>query len=78
MHIVVDQRDQLFQLQRRLLQIRFSGKQRCLYRVDSLTLRLAGSSGSLFYVVAGYTDNVGTEKVNYDLARLRADRVASY
>ena len=49
--------------------------------IDSFLSDLRGEAegaGSLFYVVAGYTDNVGTEKANYDLARLRADRVASY
>jgi outer membrane protein OmpA-like peptidoglycan-associated protein len=49
--------------------------------IDSFLSDLRGEAegaGSLFYVVAGYTDSVGTEKVNYDLARLRADRVASY
>ena len=50
----------------------FQGNNVVYIRVTSRQL------GSLFYVVAGYTDNVGTEKVNYDLARLRADRVASY
>jgi outer membrane protein OmpA-like peptidoglycan-associated protein len=49
--------------------------------IDSFLSDLSGEAegaGRLLYVVAGYTDNVGTEKVNYDLARLRADRVASY
>jgi len=48
--------------------------------IDSFLSDLSGEAeaGRLLYVVAGYTDNVGTEKMNYDLARLRADRVASY
>ena len=49
--------------------------------IDSFLSDLRGEAegaGRLLYVVAGYTDNVGTEKVNYDLARLRADRVAGY
>jgi peptidoglycan-associated lipoprotein len=38
----------------------------------------ADGTGSLLYVVAGYTDSVGTGKFNYELGRLRADNVANY
>jgi len=37
----------------------------------------AGTSG-LFFVVAGHTDNAGSEKYNYDLARIRAENAAVY
>ena len=49
--------------------------------IDSFLSDLRGDgdgTGSLLYVVAGYTDNVGTEKFNYELGRLRADNVANY
>jgi outer membrane protein OmpA-like peptidoglycan-associated protein len=49
--------------------------------IDSFLSDLKGDSsatGSLLFVVAGYTDNVGSEKYNYELGRLRADNVASY
>ena len=49
--------------------------------IDSFLSDLKGDStgtGSLLFVVAGYTDNVGSEKYNYALGRLRADNVASY
>jgi len=49
--------------------------------IDSFLSDLKGEAsgtGSLLFVVAGYTDNVGTEKYNYELGRLRADNVASY
>jgi outer membrane protein OmpA-like peptidoglycan-associated protein len=49
--------------------------------IDSFLSDLRGEAegtGSLLYVVAGYTDNVGTEKTNFELGRLRADNVASY
>jgi len=49
--------------------------------IDSFLSDLRGESagtGSLTFVVAGYTDNVGTEKYNYELGRLRADNVATY
>jgi outer membrane protein OmpA-like peptidoglycan-associated protein len=38
----------------------------------------SGGSGNLFFVVAGHTDNAGSEKYNFDLARIRADNTASY
>lgn len=49
--------------------------------IDSFLSDLRGESDgmrSLTFVVAGYTDNVGTEKYNYELGRLRADHVATY
>src|SRR4029077_7943953 len=49
--------------------------------IDSFLSDLRGEAdgtGSLLYVVAGYTDNGGTEKYNYELGRLRADNVANY
>jgi peptidoglycan-associated lipoprotein len=49
--------------------------------IDSFLSDLRGEAdgtGSLLYVVAGYTDNVGTEKFNYELGRLRADNVGTY
>ena len=32
----------------------------------------------LLFVVTGHTDNTGSEKYNFDLARLRAENAASY
>ena len=49
--------------------------------IDSFISDLAGeSSGTagLLFVVAGFTDDVGGEKYNYDLARIRAENAASY
>ena len=49
--------------------------------IDSFLSDVSGEAdgtGSLLYVVAGYTDNAGTEKFNYELARLRAANVANY
>jgi peptidoglycan-associated lipoprotein len=49
--------------------------------IDSFLSDLKGEPAgmsSLTFVVAGYTDNVGTEKYNYQLGRIRADNVASY
>jgi len=49
--------------------------------IDSFLSDVRGDSsgiGNLLFVVAGYTDNVGTEKYNYELGRIRADNVASY
>jgi len=49
--------------------------------IDSFLSDLRGESdgtGSLTFVVAGYTDSVGTGKYNYELGRLRADNVANY
>ena len=49
--------------------------------IDSFLSDLRGEAegaGSLLYVVAGYTDNVGSEKYNYELGRIRADNVGTY
>ena len=49
--------------------------------IDSFLSDLKGEAsgtGNLVFVVAGFTDNVGTGKYNYELGRLRADNVASY
>jgi len=51
--------------------------------IDSFVEDLPGSavseSGSeRIFVVAGYTDSVGTEDYNYELGQRRADRVAGY
>ena len=36
------------------------------------------STGSTVFVIAGHTDNVGTDNVNYELGRKRADAVTRY
>ncbi len=49
--------------------------------IDSFISDLAGEpsgTAGLLFVVAGFTDNVGGEKYNYDLARIRAENAASY
>jgi outer membrane protein OmpA-like peptidoglycan-associated protein len=49
--------------------------------IDSFLSDLKGDAsggGGLTFVVEGHTDNVGNEKHNYELARIRADNVASY
>jgi outer membrane protein OmpA-like peptidoglycan-associated protein len=38
----------------------------------------AAGTGNLLFVVTGHTDNTGTEKYNYELARIRADNTAVY
>ncbi|HEY7165978.1 MAG TPA: OmpA family protein [Candidatus Binatia bacterium] len=38
----------------------------------------ADGTSRIGFLVAGYTDNVGSAKYNYELARLRADNVATY
>lgn len=38
----------------------------------------AAGTGNLLFVVTGHTDNTGTEKYNYQLARIRADNTAVY
>ena len=38
----------------------------------------AGGTSSLLFVVTGHTDNAGSAKYNYDLARIRAENAASY
>ena len=49
--------------------------------IDSFLSDLKGDASggtSLTFVIEGHTDNVGNQKYNYDLARIRADSVASY
>ena len=38
----------------------------------------ADDGGSLLFVVAGYTDTVGSESANYDLSRRRAESIVAY
>jgi outer membrane protein OmpA-like peptidoglycan-associated protein len=38
----------------------------------------AGGMNGLIVVVTGHTDNAGTEKYNYELARIRAENAATY
>ena len=38
----------------------------------------AGGISGLLFVVTGHTDNAGSEKYNYELARIRAENTASY
>ena len=38
----------------------------------------AAGTSNLLFVVTGHTDNLGSEKYNFDLARIRADNTASY
>lgn len=38
----------------------------------------AGGRSGLLFVVTGHTDNAGSEKYNYDLARIRAENAAIY
>ncbi|MGH7846353.1 MAG: OmpA family protein [Candidatus Binatia bacterium] len=48
--------------------------------IDSFVSDLKGDANgsSLLFVVAGHTDDIGHQRSNYELARLRADNVASY
>ena len=49
--------------------------------IDSFLSDLSGDAGGmsgLMFVVAGYTDNTGSAKYNYELALLRAVNAASY
>jgi len=49
--------------------------------VDSFLSDVAGQAGGmsgLLFVVAGHTDNAGSEKYNYELARIRAENAAVY
>ncbi len=38
----------------------------------------AGGSSGLMFVVSGHADNAGSEKYNYELARIRAENAAAY
>ena len=49
--------------------------------IDSFLSDLSGDAGGmsgLLFVVTGHTDNAGSEKYNYDLARIRAENATSY
>lgn len=48
--------------------------------IDSFLSDLKGYSdnSSLVFVVAGHTDNVGTERYNYELSKGRADSIAAF
>jgi outer membrane protein OmpA-like peptidoglycan-associated protein len=49
--------------------------------IDSFLSDVIGQSGGvsgLMFVVTGHTDNAGSEKYNYELARIRAENAASY
>ena len=49
--------------------------------IDSFLSDLSGDAGGtsgLMFVVAGYTDNTGSPKYNYELAMIRAANAASY
>ena len=49
--------------------------------IDSFLSDLSGDAGGtsgLMFVVAGYTDNTGSAKYNYELAMIRAATAASY
>lgn len=49
--------------------------------IDSFLSDLSGDAGGmsgLMFVVAGYTDNTGSAKYNYELALIRAANAASY
>jgi outer membrane protein OmpA-like peptidoglycan-associated protein len=58
--------------------IEFSGQAK--KDIDSFLSDLKGSGdeGNLVLVVAGHTDNVGGERYNYELSRLRAQSIAAY
>ena len=58
--------------------ISFSGQAK--RDVDSFLSDAKGldDGGNLVFVVAGHTDNVGSESTNYDLSRRRAESVAAY
>jgi OmpA family len=42
------------------------------------SLKQAGGMSGLLFVVTGHTDNAGSEKYNYELARIRAENAAIY
>jgi outer membrane protein OmpA-like peptidoglycan-associated protein len=49
--------------------------------IDAFVSDVSGDGGGtigLLFVVAGHTDNAGSEKYNYDLARIRAENAGSY
>ena len=47
--------------------------------IDGFLSDLKGDAGeSAMFVVAGHTDNVGSEEINYDLGKKRADAVGRY
>jgi len=49
--------------------------------IDSFLSDLRGDAdgmGNVLLVVAGHTDNTGTVKYNYDLAKIRAENAATY
>ncbi len=58
--------------------IEFSGQAK--KDIDSFVsdLKGQGDEGNLVMVVAGHTDNVGNERYNYELSRLRAQSIAAY
>lgn len=49
--------------------------------IDSFLSDVSGQAGGmsgLLFVVTGHTDNAGSEKYNYELARIRAENAGSY
>jgi len=59
--------------------IEFSGQAK--KDVDSFVSDVKGQQadeGNLVWVVAGYTDNVGGERYNYELSKRRAESMAAY
>jgi outer membrane protein OmpA-like peptidoglycan-associated protein len=59
--------------------ISFSGQAK--KDIDSFLSDLKGhsdDSGSLVYVVAGHTDNIGSASANYELSQRRAENIAAY
>ena len=58
--------------------IQFSGQAK--KEIDSFLSDVKGeaANGSLLFVVAGHTDNVGSESFNYGLSKRRAENVAAY
>ena len=59
--------------------IEFSGQAK--KDIDSFVSDVKGQQadeGNLVWVVAGYTDNVGTQRYNYELSKRRAESMAAY
>ena len=58
--------------------IQFSGQAK--KEIDSFLSDVKGDAagGSLLFVVAGHTDNVGSQSINYDLSKRRAENIAAY